>query len=133
MWTSTASKPARSKAAAISTCPLTPCSRRIATRGHAFATRRASVAAASRAKDSRAEVRAEIDVEPRAAREGHLEQRHEEAAVAAIVVGEEQARGVQLLHGGEEPPQARRIVEIGRRRAELAVDLREARGAQAVL
>ena len=35
MWTSTASKPARSKAAAISICPLTPCSRRMATRGRA--------------------------------------------------------------------------------------------------
>ena len=35
MWTSTASKPARSNAAAISICPLTPCSRRIATRGRA--------------------------------------------------------------------------------------------------
>ena len=33
MWTSTASKPARSNAAAISIWPLTPCSRRIATRG----------------------------------------------------------------------------------------------------
>ena len=35
MCTSTASNPARSKAAAISTCPLTPCSRRMATRGRA--------------------------------------------------------------------------------------------------
>ena len=35
MWTSFASKPARSKAAAISTWPLTPCSRRIASRGRA--------------------------------------------------------------------------------------------------
>ena len=35
MCTSTASKPARSNAAAISTWPLTPCSRRIATRGRA--------------------------------------------------------------------------------------------------
>ena len=33
MCTSTAAKPARSNAAAISICPLTPCSRRIATRG----------------------------------------------------------------------------------------------------
>ena len=33
MWTSTASKPASAKAAAISTWPLTPCSRRIATAG----------------------------------------------------------------------------------------------------
>ena len=33
MWTSMAAKPARSKAAAISTWPLTPCSRRMATRG----------------------------------------------------------------------------------------------------
>ncbi len=35
MCTSYASKPARSKAAAISTCPLTPCSRRMATLGRA--------------------------------------------------------------------------------------------------
>ena len=35
MCTSTASKPARSNAAAISTWPFTPCSRRIATRGRA--------------------------------------------------------------------------------------------------
>ena len=35
MCTSTASKPARSNATAISTWPLTPCSRRIATRGRA--------------------------------------------------------------------------------------------------
>ena len=35
MWTSTASKPARVNAAAISIWPLTPCSRRIATRGRA--------------------------------------------------------------------------------------------------
>ena len=35
MCTSTAAKPARSKAAAISTWPLTPCSRRIAIRGRA--------------------------------------------------------------------------------------------------
>ena len=37
MCTSTASKPARSKAAAISIWPLTPCSRRMATRGRAAA------------------------------------------------------------------------------------------------
>ena len=35
MCTSNASKPARSNAAAISTCPFTPCSRSIATRGRA--------------------------------------------------------------------------------------------------
>ena len=35
MWTSIAAKPARSNAAAISTCPLTPCSRRIAIGGRA--------------------------------------------------------------------------------------------------
>ena len=35
MCTSQASNPARSNAAPISTCPFTPCSRRMATRGRA--------------------------------------------------------------------------------------------------
>ena len=50
MCTSTASKPARSNAAAISTWPLTPCSRRIATRGRApvLMIRRGDVLAASK-------------------------------------------------------------------------------------
>ena len=47
MCTSTASKPARSKAAAISICPLTPCSRRMATRGRAPPRARSGAATSS--------------------------------------------------------------------------------------
>ena len=42
MWTSMHSKPARSKAAAISICPFTPCSRRIAMRGRRPPARRSA-------------------------------------------------------------------------------------------
>ena len=77
--------------------------------------------------------RGEIDVQPDAAGEGHLEQRHQEAAVAAVVVGGQQAGRVQLLDRREEPDQAGRIVEVGRRRAERAVDLRQRRAAEPIL
>ena len=37
----------------------------------------------------------------------------EQAAVAAVVVGDEQTGGVELLTGGEEAGQERGVVEIG--------------------
>ena len=46
--------------------------------------------------------RVEVDVEARAAGEGHLEQRDEQAAVGAVVVGEQQAARAELLDGREE-------------------------------
>ena len=58
--------------------------------------------------------------------DNHHQQRHEQPAVAAIVIGEQRARGRQLLHRSEEPGQPLRIVEVGRRRAHLLVDLRQA-------
>ena len=239
MCTSTASKPARSNAAAISICPLTPCSRRIATRGRAPPRARSGAATSSSTSNvvttdspgsslstraacsSSAQVRssridcmacvvsdqmprrmlrrssntvrpsrrrmtrsprcdvperahrvaqavaaehlahardvgrahgehraqllgeqardrivaeaADLDVQADAARERHLGQRHEQAAVAAIVVRGDQARRRQLLHRREQALEQRGIVEVGRRLAELAVDLRQRRAAQPVL
>ena len=239
MCTSTASKPARSKAAAISICPLTPCSRRIATRGRAplrartapprrrrcrtwhdatgpGSSRRRGAACSSSAQvgssrsaciacvvsdQTRAQLCAVLEARcgrrahgcdrraaawPSAwtARPGraapstsrtratslgaHLQhraellgeqrrerivaqarrarcpgrrrpanaistQRHEQAAVGAVVIRQHDARRVELLHGREEALQQRGIVEVGRRRADLPVDLRQRRAAQAVL
>ena len=53
MCTSTASKPARSNAAAISTWPFTPCSRRMATRGRAPVDERQRRSSASNVKLTR--------------------------------------------------------------------------------
>src|SRR5438105_5010296 len=120
MWTSTASKPARSNATAISTCPFTPCSRRMAMRG------RAPPAVGVAGLDDGAELLVEHRAEHELARaagellvgvalegvdvirrgvegepvqvqrhaamagEGHLADGGEEAAVGAVVVGEDQ-------------------------------------------
>ena len=68
-----------------------------------------------------------------AAGERHLDQGDEQAAVGAVVVGEDLAVGRQLLDGREESLQARRLVEIRRHVADLAEDLGQGRAAQAVL
>ena len=61
---------------------------------------------------------ADVDLQARAAGERHLEQRHEQAAVAAVVVGQQASACRQLLDGGEERSQQRRVVEIGRHAAD---------------
>ena len=58
---------------------------------------------------------ADLDVQADATRERHLGQRHEHAAVAAIVVRGERARRGQLLDRGEKALEQRWIVEVGRR------------------
>ncbi len=64
--------------------------------------------------------------------ERHLHQRDEQAAVGAVVVGEQQPRGAQLRERRGELQQAAGLVEIGGLVAQLAVHLRERRAAQAV-
>ncbi len=67
-----------------------------------------------------------------AAREGHLDDGREEAAVRTVVVGEQQIRldqAVDRLHEGAQPAG---VVDVRRLASQLGVDLRERRCAQAV-
>ncbi len=76
--------------------------------------------------------RVEIDGHAGAARERHLAQRREEAAVGAVVVREDAVRGVEALDRMEEGLELLRVLAIGRAVAELPVHLRERRAAEAV-
>ena len=67
-----------------------------------------------------------------AAREGHLAEGREEAAVGAVVVGEDPPRRVQRLDGAEEGGELRRVVHVRRDVPDLAVHLRERGAAQPV-
>ncbi len=75
----------------------------------------------------------EVDLHPAVRGEGHFRDGGEQAAVGAVVVGQQQAVLVEVLNGGEEGLQRIGILQVRGRIAHLAVDLREAGGAQAVL
>src|SRR5215472_17202926 len=64
--------------------------------------------------------------------EGHLEERDEQPAIGAIVVGAQQLRGAQFSQRRRELEQPARLVEIRRLLSDLAVHLRERRGPEAV-
>ena len=76
---------------------------------------------------------AEVDGKARVTRKRHLGERDEQTAIGTVVVGEHEAGRRELADRREEGPQVGRIVEIGRRVAEGAVDLREAGTAEACL
>ena len=67
----------------------------------------------------------EFDLQAGAAGEGHFEEGDEEAAVGAVVVGEEPAVAVELLDGGEEGFEDGGIGRVGRGVAGLVIDLGE--------
>ena len=77
--------------------------------------------------------RLDVDIESTATRERHFQQRHDEPAVGAIVIGEQITRVVQELHGGEESREIRRSFEIGRDLPQAVTHLRAHRAAQALL
>ena len=70
--------------------------------------------------------------EAAASGEGHFAEGREQPAVRSVVVGEDQAFSVELLHRGEETPEQPGIVQIRTLLAHLAVDLGQARGPQPV-
>ena len=72
----------------------------------------------------------ELDVETDVAGERHLDERREQAAVRAVVIREQQTARAQLALRREPARQALRIVDVGRRAAELAERLRETRAAE---
>ena len=76
-------------------------------------------------RDRRSRQLVERDVEAAAAGERHLGQRGEEAAIRAVVVGQQPVLRVQRLHGREERLERFHIVQIRRGRAQAIVDLRE--------
>ena len=75
----------------------------------------------------------DIHVHHRMRRERHLGERHGQAAIGAVVVGHQQPGIRRRTNGTEERLQARGIVEVRRHIAQLAVHLREARAAEALL
>ncbi len=75
----------------------------------------------------------EIDVHAAVTGEGHLRQRHQQAAVGAVVVSQQRLIGHQLLHGVEEARQLRNVAHVGRFVAQLAVNLRQRGGTQRVM
>ena len=78
----------------------------------------------------------EVHLESAVAGEGHLEQRHRETAIRAVVVGEHPALVTQMHERCGESLEQRRLVEIGRlhtrRAAEQAAGLRQHRTAEAI-
>jgi len=76
--------------------------------------------------------RGQVHLDSGVAREGHLAERRPEPAVRAVVVGEQEPFGVQALDGCEEALQVPGVVEVGHPVAQLAVDLGERRGPEAV-
>src|SRR5450830_827633 len=65
--------------------------------------------------------------------EGHLDHAGQQATVGTVVVGQQVAVGVEALDHGEEGFQVFGVVDVRRVFAELAMGLREDRGAHAVL
>ena len=63
----------------------------------------------------------------------HFRQRHQQAAVGAVVVGQQCAVGDQLLHRVEEACQLLDVTHIGRFVAQLTVNLCQRSGAQRVM
>ena len=77
---------------------------------------------------------ADVDhVDAAAAGEHHFAHRNEQAAIRAVVIGEYPACGIELLDCAEKRAQQRRIVDVRRDIADLAVYLRQRRAAQPVL
>ena len=74
----------------------------------------------------------EIDVQPAVAGEGHFAQGHQQPAVGAVVIGQQQAVAVEFLDEGEEGLHGPRVVEVRRVMADLLVDLRQRRTAEAI-
>ncbi len=76
--------------------------------------------------------RGHVEFQTATAGEGHLQHAGEQPAIGPVVVGQQAPRPVFLLNGLEEPDQVRRIVEIRRHVAELAVHLGQRAAAEAV-
>ena len=74
----------------------------------------------------------EVDLEADATGEGHLGERDEEAAVGAVVIGEELAGAIELLDRVEEGEEIFGLRCVGRFAAGEVVDLRECGVAEAV-
>src|ERR1019366_757088 len=74
-----------------------------------------------------------LDVDAGVAGEGHFHHGGEEAAVGAVVVGEEFFLAAELLDHMPKFLQVDGVVDIGRGGADLRNDLREDRTAEAVL
>ena len=74
----------------------------------------------------------ERDVQSAVSRERHLQQRHEQSAVGAVVIRAQHARGARFRQRRREACEPLRLVEVRRLLAELPVNLRQRRGAQAV-
>ena len=74
-----------------------------------------------------------VDIEADAALAGkaHFQRRGEEAAVAAVVVGQQAALTAQVVDRGHQRLEQRRIVEVGHLGAELVQGLRQDRAAHA--
>ena len=75
----------------------------------------------------------DIHVDHHMRSEGHLGERHGEAAIGTVVVGHQQPGIRRGADGAEERLQARGIVEVRRHIAQLAIHLREARATEALL
>ena len=74
----------------------------------------------------------EREVEPAMRGKRHLEQRHEQAAVGAVVIGKHKIEIFELAHRLEQRTQQLRVVEIGRLPSASLEHLRPARSAEAV-
>ena len=83
-------------------------------------------------RQRRAAPRRQRDVQSAVAGERHLQQRHEQPAVGAIVIRAQHARGARFREGRREAREPLRLVQVRRFLAQLPVYLRQRRGAQAV-
>ena len=75
----------------------------------------------------------ELDFETGVRGKSHLQQRHQQATVAAVVVSQQLTVAVQTLDHFEKRFQIFRVVHIGALIAHLAIDLRQRRAAKAIL
>ena len=75
----------------------------------------------------------ELDLESGMGGKGHFQQRNEQATIAAIVISEQLAIGIEPLNYGKECLEILGIIEIGALVTELAVNLRQRRATQTVL
>ncbi len=74
----------------------------------------------------------EVDVQAGAPGEGHLAEGDEQTTVGAVVIGQQQALGSQLLDSCEEAYQQLRVVEVGPLLADLLEDLHQGTGSEAI-
>ncbi len=75
----------------------------------------------------------QLQVEATVTGEGHLHQGDEQAAVGAVVIGDQLAIGHQRLDGVEEALELDRVVQIRGALPKLAIDLGQGGGAEALL